>query len=78
TEKALTHLEFLQQHQLSPWLKDIEQSYRQKITEYWGRLALQQSWLYLRSLQYGHLDAQTRDLWLQQVLTQFEEASVDD
>lgn len=78
TEKALTHLEFLQQHQLSPWLKDIEQSYRQKITEYWGRLALQQSWLYLRSLQYGHLDAHTRDLWLQQVLTQFEDASVDD
>lgn len=78
TEKALTHLEFLQQHQLSPWLQDIEHAYRQKITELWGSLALQQSWVYLRSLKYGHLDAQTRDLWLQQLLTQFDQASYED
>lgn len=30
TEKALTHLEFLAQHQLSPWLSEIETAYQQK------------------------------------------------
>ncbi|MBK0064727.1 MULTISPECIES: heme biosynthesis protein HemY [unclassified Acinetobacter] len=78
TEQALTHLEFLQQHQLSPWLKQIEQAYQQRITVLWGQLALQQPWVYLRSLKYGHLDPHSRDMWLQQLLTQFDQASLDD
>lgn len=78
TEQALTHLEFLQQHQLSPWLKQIEHAYQQRITVLWGQLALQQPWVYLRSMKYGHLDPQSRDLWLQQLLTQFDQASLDD
>ena len=78
TEQALTHLEFLQHHQLSPWLKQIEQAYQQRITLLWGQLALQQPWVYLRSIQYGHLDAQSRDLWLQQLLAQFDQSSLDD
>lgn len=78
TEQALTHLEFLHQHQLSPWLKGLEQPYQQRLTDLWGELALAQPWLYLRSIQYGHLDANTRDLWLQQLLIQFDQASVED
>ncbi|RKG32559.1 heme biosynthesis protein HemY [Acinetobacter guerrae] len=78
TEQALTHLEFLQQHQLSPWLKQIEHAYQQRITVLWGQLALQQPWVYLRSMKYGHLDPQSRDIWLQQLLTQFDQASLDD
>ncbi|WP_151788663.1 heme biosynthesis protein HemY [Acinetobacter ursingii] len=78
TEQALTHLEFLQQHQLSPWLKQVEQAYQHRITALLGQLALQQPWVYLRSHKYGHLDPQSRDLWLQQLLTQFEQASLDD
>lgn len=78
TESALTHLEFLHQHQLSPWLKEIETAYQQRLTELWGQLALQQPWVYLRSMKYGLLDAEHRDAWLQQLLQQFDQASVDD
>jgi hypothetical protein len=78
TEKALTHLEFLAQHQLSPWLSEIETAYQQCITILWGKLALQKPWLFLRTTQQGLLDAEHRDLWLQQLLIQFDQASVDD
>ncbi|MCH7316151.1 heme biosynthesis protein HemY [Acinetobacter sp. ANC 3882] len=78
TEKALTHLEFLAQHQLSPWLAEIETAYQQRITALWGKLALQKPWLFLQAIQFGLLDAEHRDLWLQQLLIQFEQASVDD
>ena len=78
TEKALTHLEFLAQHQLSPWLAEIETAYQQRITVLWGKLALQQPWLFLQSIQHGLLSAEHRDLWLQQLLIQFDQASVDD
>ncbi len=78
TEKALTHLEFLAQHQLSPWLSEIETAYQHRITALWGKLALQKPWLFLQTIQYGLLDAEHRDLWLQQLLIQFDQASVDD
>jgi uncharacterized protein HemY len=55
-ERALTHLEFLYQHQLSPWLEEIETAYQQRLTALWGQLALQQPWVYLRSMKYGLLD----------------------
>lgn len=78
TQKALTHLEFLAQHQLSPWLTEIETAYQQRITALWGKLALQEPWLFLQTTQYGLLDAEHRDLWLQQLLIRFDQASVDD
>ncbi|USA52920.1 heme biosynthesis protein HemY [Acinetobacter sp. C32I] len=78
TQKALTHLEFLAQHQLSPWLIEIETAYQQRITALWGKLALQAPWLFLQTTQYGLLDAEHRDLWLQQLLIRFDQASVDD
>ncbi|UUM27941.1 heme biosynthesis protein HemY [Acinetobacter colistiniresistens] len=78
TEKALTHLEFLAQHQLSPWLIEIETAYQQRITALWGKLALQEPWLFLQTTQYGLLDAEHRDLWLQQLLIRFDQATVDD
>lgn len=78
TEKALTHLEFLSQHQLSPWLTEIENAYQQRMTALWGKLALQKPWIFLQTTQHGLLDAEHRDLWLQQLLIQFEQASVDD
>ena len=66
------------QHQLSPWLEEIETAYQQRLTALWGQLALQQPWVYLRSMKYGLLDAEHRDLWLQQLLQQFDQASIDD
>lgn len=52
-EQALTHLEFLSQHALSPWLQQVESAYQYRINELWGGirssvsmalLALQQIW----------------------------------
>src|SRR5574344_2624731 len=54
-EQALTHLEFLNQHELSPWLFKVKTAYEQRLTKLWGQFALKFPWLYLRSTQYGHL-----------------------
>ena len=77
-EKAFTHLEFLTQQPISPWLSAIETAYQQRITKLWGRLAIQKPWLFLHSMHLGLLDLKFRDLWLQQLLIQFDQASVDD
>jgi hypothetical protein len=76
-EQALTHLEFLTQHELSPWLKDVQAAYEQRLTELWGVFAVQFPWLYLRSMQYGHLDEVTKQAWLEQLLQQFDRASAE-
>ncbi len=77
-EQALTHLEFLSQHELSPWLHEIQSAYLQRLTVLWGLFAVQNPWLYLRSTQYGHLATDTKISWLQQLLMQFEQASAED
>lgn len=77
-EQALTHLEFLNQHALSPWLEDVAQAYQKRLTILWGRFALQFPWAYLRATQYGHLATETKTQWLEQVLEQFEQASAED
>ena len=77
-EQALTHLEFLSQHTLSPWLQEIQVAYQQRLTVLWGMFAIQHPWAYLRSTRYGHLEAETKLLWLQQLLQQFDQASIDD
>ena len=56
-EQALTHLEFLNGHQLSPWLIDLKHSYEQKLIQLWGVFAVQFPWIYLKSTQHGHLEA---------------------
>lgn len=77
-EQALTHLEFLNQHALSPWLEDVAQAYQKRLIALWGRFALQFPWVYLRATQYGHLATETKVQWLEQVLQQFEQASQED
>lgn len=77
-EKALTHLEFLTQHELSPWLKEVKSAYELRLQSLWGELALAFPWLYLRSTQYGHLDEQAKIGWLQHLLSAFDSASVED
>lgn len=76
--QALTHLEFLQQHALSPWLEDVAEAYQKRLVTLWGRFALQFPWIYLRATQYGHLAPATKIQWLEQILQQFEQASDDD
>ncbi len=77
-EKALTHLEFLSQHELSPWLMSLQSAYEAKFNELWGVFAVQYPWLYLKSTQYGHLQQDKKELWLNQLLVQFEQATVED
>lgn len=54
-EQALTHLEFLNQHELSPWLNDVKSAYDLRLTSLWEKFAIQFPWMYLRSTKYGHL-----------------------
>ncbi|MCK4105867.1 hypothetical protein [Acinetobacter radioresistens] len=77
-EQALTHLEFLSQHALSPWLQQVESAYQYRINELWGEFAVQYPWLYLRSRKYGHLSHDYKEQWLQQLLGQFDQATLDD
>lgn len=77
-EQALTHLEFLNQHELSPWLSDVKTAYDLRLTPLWGKFALQFPWMYLRSTKYGHLGTETKQEWLQQLLLNFDQANVED
>lgn len=76
-EKALTHLEFLNQHELSPWLQNVSTAYDQRLTALWGQFALQFPWMYLRSTKYGHLDENMKQAWLEQLLAAFDQADSD-
>ena len=77
-EKALTHLEFLNQHELSPWLYKVRTAYEQRLTALWGQFVLQFPWMYLRSTKYGHLDEVTKQAWLERLLEAFDLADIDD
>lgn len=77
-EQALTHLEFLNQHELSPWLMQVKTAYEQRLVALWGVFAMQFPWLYLRSTQYGHLDQEVKKTWLEQLLLAYEQATQDD
>lgn len=77
-EQALTHLEFLNGHALSPWLDQVNLAYTQRMFELWGMYAVQFPWHYLHSTPSGQLSAETKNDWLVQILIQFEQASLDD
>ncbi|WP_111895062.1 heme biosynthesis protein HemY [Acinetobacter sp. MB5] len=76
--QALTHLEFLSQHELSPWLTDIQQGCKQRLILLWGQFATQFPWLYLQSSQFGQLNDADKTIWLQQILLAFDQVSLDD
>ncbi|MGE8560659.1 MAG: heme biosynthesis protein HemY [Acinetobacter sp.] len=76
-EQALTHLEFLNQHELSPWLNDVKSAYDLRLTALWGKFAIQFPWMYLRSTKYGHLGTETKQEWLQQLLLDFDQANLE-
>ena len=76
-EQALTHLEFLNQHELSPWLFKVKTAYQKRLIDLWGQFATQYPWHYLRSTKYGHLDAEKKQQWLTQLLIQFEQVDAE-
>ena len=76
-EKALTHLEFLSQHELSPWLNDVENAYEQTLQTLWGEYAVAFPWQYLRAAKFGYLQEERKIAWLGQLLNQYDLATVD-
>lgn len=75
--QALMHLEFLNGHALSPWLTELETSFNQRIVTLWGRFAMQFPWMYLTSTHFGMLETETKQVWLEQLLGQFDQANYD-
>lgn len=76
-EQALTHLEFLNQHELSPWLNDVKSAYDLRLTGLWEKFAVQFPWMYLRSTKYGHLGSENKREWLKQLLMNFDQANIE-
>ena len=74
-EQAITHLEFLQQHELSPWLKNIDIAYQQRIEKLWSTVAVLEPWIYLSHNEQHHLDDLSRIQWLEQLLKNFDSAT---
>lgn len=77
-QQALTHLEFLNGHELSPWLKPIQEGYKRCLQNLWGQFAIEFPWVYLHSTQFGQLEATTKQQWLTQLLSCYDLASFDD
>lgn len=77
-QQALTHLEFLHGHQLSPWLEPLSESYKICLQELWGQFAIQNPWMYLHATQFGYLESTTKQQWLTQLLGCYEQADFDD
>lgn len=77
-QQVATHLEFLNEHQLSPWLNQISHAYMQRLTALWASFALQFPWRYLRVVNSPALGAAAMQAWLIQLLSQFEQASAED
>ncbi|MFW1817030.1 tetratricopeptide repeat protein [Acinetobacter guillouiae] len=78
SQQALTHLEFLNGHELSPWLNQLSESYKLSVQKLWGQFALQYPWQYLHSTQFGQLETATKQQWLIQLLGCYDQASFED
>ena len=76
-QQALTHLEFLNGHELSPWLNQVNQAYKNKLQVLWGEFAIQFPFQYLHSTQFGQLlSLETKEKWLTALLSQIDTASL--
>ena len=77
-QQALTHLEFLNGHDLSPWLGELAESYKLRLQKLWGQFAIQFPWQYLYGTQFGQLEIATKQQWLMQLLGCYDQASFED
>ncbi|WP_151824047.1 heme biosynthesis protein HemY [Acinetobacter bereziniae] len=78
SQQALTHLEFLNGHELSPWLSQLSESYKLSVQKLWGQFAIQSLWHYLHSSQFGQLEVATKQQWLIQLLGCYDQAQFED
>ena len=77
-QQALTHVEFLNGHDLSPWLNLLAESYKLCMQKLWGQFAVAFPWVYLHSTQFGQLETATKQQWLIQLLSDYDQATFDD
>lgn len=73
-QQVLTHLEFLQQHQLSTWLEPVAHSYQLHLNTLWQAFALEFPWHYLKAKPTMALPQAMQMAWLEQLAQQFEQA----
>ncbi len=78
SQQALTHLEFLNGHELSPWLNQLSESYKLRVQKLWGQFAIQFPWQYLYGTQFGQLETATKQQWLTQLLDCYDQANFED
>lgn len=78
-QSALTHLEFLNGHALSPWLKQVSQAYTCKLQDLWSEFAIKFPFQYLHSTQFETLlNEDAKRLWLTELLSQLEKATPEE
>lgn len=77
-EQALSHLQFLNGHDLSPWLEGLKGVYTHRITKLWGDFAIRFPWLFLKASTDIVLDVETKQAWLSKLLLDFDIAHIDD
>lgn len=77
-ELALSHLQFLSSHLLSPWLLPVEAAFKKRLDILWGNFAVSYPWLYLGGSTENNLSDEAMEKWLTQLLEQYDQASIED
>lgn len=76
-EQAYTHLVFLTQHHLSPWLVDLQSAYHARLNELWGIFAKIEPWRYLSHDAQITLCAEDAYLWREALLKQIQQGTTE-
>lgn len=74
-EKVLTHLEFLQQHELSPWLVAVQSAYQQHLNHLWGVFALKFPWHYIHATRHHKFNDEITEKWLEHLIQYYDKAT---
>jgi hypothetical protein len=74
-ELALSHLQFLSSHLLSPWLLPVEACFKKRLDTLWANFAMSYPWLYLEYITEPILNSEAMGKWLTQLLEQYDQAS---
>lgn len=75
---ALTHLQFLSSHLLSPWLVPVEAGFKKRLDTLWASFAVSYPWLYLDRSAEIDLNIEDMEKWLIQLLEQYDQADMED
>lgn len=76
-DQAYTHLVFLSQHHLSPWLVDVEDAYQHRLKALWGQFAIVDPWRYLSHYEQMPLLQEDQFKWLSMLLKHIDVVTPD-